>query len=146
MIREICAADMAACAGILCAVYNNDLWQCRWTTETAAAYLADIMRMPGFFGYVDEEDGIICGAVFAREKIWWNASEAYVEEIFVHPDMQRSGCGTRLMGQIECDVRERGLAGITLSTNRYAPASAFYRKLGFADCGHVLFMAKTCDE
>lgn len=26
--------------------------------------------------------------------------------------------------------------------NKYAPAPGFYRKNGFADCGHVLFMAK----
>ena len=33
-------------------------------------------------------------------------------------------------------------AGITLSTNRYAAAPAFYRKHGFVGCGHVLFMAR----
>ena len=30
----------------------------------------------------------------------------------------------------------------TLSTNKYAPAPLFYRKNGFVDCEHVLFMAK----
>ena len=39
-------------------------------------------------------------------------------------------------------VKEKGLAGITLSTNKYAPAPLFYRSNGFTDCEHVLFMAK----
>ena len=46
------------------------------------------------------------------------------------------------MRQLEKYVKENGFAGITLSTNKYAPAPDFYRKNGFADCGHVLFMAK----
>ena len=44
--------------------------------------------------------------------------------------------------QYEAYVKEKGLAGITLSTNKYAPAPLFYRKNGFVDCEHVLFMAK----
>lgn len=136
------SADIPACAGILCSVYNNNLWQCRWDTAAAAEYLTDIFRMPKFVGYVlEEQDGII-GGVFAREKVWWSGSEVYVEELFVKPEAQGRGCGTRLMERIGAYVREQALAGITLSTNRYAPAAGFYRAMGFADCEHVLFLCK----
>ena len=39
-------------------------------------------------------------------------------------------------------ITEKGLAGITLSTNKYAPAPHFYSKNGFMNCEHVIFMAK----
>lgn len=141
-IRPLVAADLPACAEILCAVYNNDLWQCRWTQDTASAYLTDFLRMRAFVGYVIEEDGAIIGAVFAHEKIWWNNAEVFIEEMFIRPDRQGQGHGSALLREVEGYVRAHGLAGITLSTNRYAPAPHFYRRNGFSDCGHVLFMAK----
>ena len=141
-IRSLSASDLPACADILCMVYNNDLWQCRWTHDSAAAYLADFLQARAFIGYVITEDDAVIGAVFAHEKIWWNNSEVFIEEMFVRPDRQGQGLGSALLRAIEDYVRAHGLAGMTLSTNRYAPAPAFYRKNGFSDCEHVLFMAK----
>lgn len=146
MIREITLADIPACADILCSVYNNDLWQCRWERATATEYLTDFYRMPKFLGYVIEENGEILGALFAREKVWWNNSEVYVEELFVNPEHQGRGYGTMLMKRVEQYVLENKLAGITLSTNRHAPAADFYRRDGFADCEHVLFLCKEMEK
>ena len=142
IIRKMEKTDIAACADILCSVYNNELWQCRWSRETASAYLSDFFDMEKFVGYVGVEEGEIAGGIFAHEKIWWNNSEVFVEEMFIKPQLQRKGLGSLLLKQVEEYVREKGLAGITLSTNKYAPAPNFYRKIGFVDCEHVLFMAK----
>lgn len=141
-IRTTRLNDIPACAEILCSVYNNELWQCRWSEDVAAIYLADIFYMNKFVGYVVEENEEIIGAIFAHEKVWWNNSEVYVEEMFVKPEMQRQGYGSMLINRVVEYVRERGFAGITLATNKYAPAPNFYRKNGFVDCEHVLFMSK----
>lgn len=141
-IRPLVSSDLPACAQILCAVYNNDLWQCRWTQDVAEAYLGDAMGYRAFVGYAAVEGGAVIGALFAHEKIWWNNAEVFIEEMFVRPDRQGSGVGSALMHAAEEYVRRQGLAGITLSTNRFAPAAGFYRKHGFSDCGHVLFMAR----
>lgn len=142
MIREMNYADIPACAEILCSVYNNDLWQCRWEHAAALEYLSDIFNMPKFLGYVVVENGEILGGVFAREKVWWNNSEVYIEELFVKPAHQGRGYGTMLMKRVEQYVLENKLAGITLSTNRYAPAADYYRRNGFTDCEHVLFLCR----
>ena len=39
-------------------------------------------------------------------------------------------------------VKKHSLAGMTLLTNKYAPVSKFYKKNGFENCEHVIFMAK----
>ena len=140
-IRPMYREDLPACAAILKSVYNNDLWQGRWNDETALAYLTDFFEMKKFVGYVLEEEEVI-GAMFAHEKVWWNNSEIFVEEMFIQPAHQHKGCGSLLLRRLEEYAANRGLAGITLSTNRYAPAPSFYRKNGFVDCPHVLFMAK----
>ena len=84
----------------------------------------------------------MAAAMFCREKVWWNNSELVMDELFVRPDCQRKGFGTALLEKAEEYVIEKGLAGITLATNRYAPAPAFYRKNGFSEYRHVLYMGK----
>lgn len=142
IIRQMTRDDVSACAHILQSVYNNELWQARWTLDTATAYLMDFFEMKKFVGYVVICENKIIGGLFAHEKIWWNNSEVFVEEMFVLPEHQHKGCGSMLIKAVEQYAAGKGLAGITLSTNKYAPAPAFYRKHGFSDCEHVLFMAK----
>lgn len=141
-IQKMKREDISICADIMCSVYNNEMWQCRWTSKTATEYLTDIFERKKFIGYTLEDGNEIIGGVFAYEKVWWNNSEIFVEEMFIRPKLQRRGYGTMLMRQLEKHVNQNKFAGITLSTNKYAPAPGFYRKNGFADCEHVLFMAK----
>lgn len=142
MIKKMEQSHILDSAKILCAVYNNEMWQCHWDLDTAAAYLTDFFESKKFVGYVLEIDGEICGGIFCREKIWWNNSELFIEEMFIHPDLQRKGYGSQLLMAAEDYVKEHKLAGFTLSTNRYAPAPQFYKKNGFFDCEHVQFMGK----
>ena len=142
MIREMKLEDITACADILCSVYNNELWQCRWTPEVAADYLTDYFNMEKFVGYVLEEDGEVLGGLFAHEKIWWNNTEVFVEEMFVKPEQQGNGYGSMLLQQVEKYIQEKGLAGMTLLTNKYAPAPKFYEKNGFGVSEHIIYMYK----
>lgn len=135
-------ADIQFCADILCKVYNNELWQCRWTAETACAYLEDYFDEKKFVGFIIEEDNVVIGAMFTHEKIWWNNSELFIDEMFIIPDMQRKGYGKMLIKAAENYVSEHKLAGFTLSTNKYAPAPDFYKKNGFSVCEQILFMCK----
>ena len=80
--------------------------------------------------------------MFAHEKIWWNNSELYIDEMFILPEKQRCGCGSLIINAAENYVKEHKLAGLTLCTNKYAPAPNFYRKNGFVDNGSIIFMYK----
>ena len=62
--------------------------------------------------------------------------------MFILPEKQRTGYGSMLIKAAEEYVRENKLAGLTLCTNRYAPAPDFYRKNGFADNEAIMFMYK----
>ena len=116
---------------------------CRWTKEVAESYLRDFFGHSKFVGYVAEEESAIIGGLFAHEKIWWNNSEVFIEEMFVTPEKQGCGIGSSLLMEVEKYIQEKHLAGITLSTNKYAPAPKFYEKNGFMSCEHVMFMAKS---
>jgi len=64
-------------------------------------------------------DNEVKGAVLCREKTWWNNNEIFVEEMFVSPEQQWKGYGTALLKAAESYIKEKGLAGFTLFTNRY---------------------------
>ena len=134
--------DLTACAEIMMSVYNNELWQCRWSLDTAKGYLMDYVECKKFIGYTLWLDNVIKGAIFCHEKIWWNNNEIFIDEMFISPELQRHGYGTELLSVIENYIKEHSLAGFTLTTNRFAPAPKFYRKNGFSDADHVLFMFK----
>ena len=51
-VRQMKREDIGACADILCSVYNNEMWQCRWTDDKAVEYLTDIFELKKFVGYV----------------------------------------------------------------------------------------------
>ena len=142
IIRKMEKSDVPTCAEILCAVYNNEMWQCRWTMETGVAYLEDYFDAGKFVGFVVEDNEKIVGALFAHEKIWWNNSELYIDEMFIIPEMQGNGLGSRLIKTAEKYVKKYNLAGLTLCTNKYAPAPKFYRKNGFENNEAISFMYK----
>lgn len=121
------------------------MWQCRWSFDTAKAYLTDYFEAKKFIGFVLEINEKVSGAMFCHEKIWWNNNEMFIDEMFIQSDLQRKGYGSELIRFAQQYVKQHKLAGFTLSTNRYAPAPQFYKKNGFVDCEHVLFMAKEVD-
>jgi GNAT superfamily N-acetyltransferase len=141
-IRDIIASDIDACAALLIDAYNREPWLNHWTMESARRYLAEFMQVERFKGFMMEEDGRAVGAAFCHSRTWWNGDEIYIDEFFIATDMQRKGLGGEMMAAIELVVKEQGLEGITLLTNRHFPAKDFYRKHGFEEAEHVLFMYK----
>lgn len=141
-IRAITGNDLDACAALLIDAYNCPPWDNHWTMDNARIYLAEFLQVERFRGFLMEEDGVAVGAAFCHSRTWWTGDEVYVDEFFISNSHQRKGLGGELMAAIEALVREQGLEGITLLTNRHFPAMDFYRKHGFEEAGHVVFLYK----
>lgn len=142
MIRSYQQDDLAGCVQMLMAAYNGEPWRNRWTEETAARYLLEFAVSGYFVGFVALEKGQLAGALFGRRKTWWTKDELYVDELFVHPEFQGRGHGKRLLQAAEEHCREKGLAGVTLLTDRHMPAMAFYEQNGYKAADHVTFLYK----
>ncbi len=142
MIRKITGSDIDQCARLLIDAYNNDPWNNRWTETTAKRYLNELFCNINFIGYVCFEENDLVGAVFAHQRTWWTNDEIYVDEIYIKPDSQGKGYGTKLLCKVEEIAREEKLGGVTLLTNKYYPAMDFYKKRGYAQADHVVFMYK----
>jgi len=72
--------------------------------------------------FVAETDGLIVGCAGWRGK--------HIRHVYVAPDLQRSGLGTRLVAHVESDFRDRRSASeIHVASVLYA--RGFYEKLGY---------------
>lgn len=108
----------------------------------AIRYLQNFFEHKKFISYVTIDQDCLVGALSAHEKIRWNNDEVFIEEIFVIPNRQSQGIGTKLFGEVQKYVQHKRLAGITLATYKYAPVQRFYEKNGFIIYKHVQFMGK----
>lgn len=135
MIKNFELSDLSACAEIMMSVYNNEQWQCRWSLESAESYLRDFTDCKKFLGYTLWIGGEIKGAIFCHEKIWWNNSEVFIDEMFISPQLHRKGYGTEMINVIEKHIQDHNLAGFTLLTSRNTQAPDFYKKKRFPRCG-----------
>ena len=142
MIRAFHPDDMATCVHLLIAAYNREPWNDHWTIEAATKYLNEFAASDQFVGFVICENEAVIGAMFAHRKTWWTNDELFVDELYIAPDLQRKGYGERLLAHAERYAKSAGLAGLTLLTNQYLPAKAFYTKIGYTHAEHVIFMYK----
>lgn len=75
--------------------------------------------------------GVIVGSVRGRESAF---NEVYIGRLFVHPDRQKQGIGSRLMGAVEAAfprARRFWLGTGHLSADNIR----LYNKLGYRECG-----------
>jgi aminoglycoside 6'-N-acetyltransferase I len=142
LIKEYRPEDLKACVKLLIEAYNCNPWNNHWTEPTGKRYLNEIAASRDFVGFVECLEDELIGALFAHKKTWWTNDELFVDELFVQPRMQGRGFGKALLSHAENHARSLGLGGLTLLTNRYLPAKAFYVKEGYTQADHVVFMYK----
>ena len=142
MIRDFKQEDLGSCVQLLIETYNCEPWKNHWTVETATRYLSEFVSSNEFVGFVIEEENSIIGAMFAHKKTWWTNDEVYVDELFISPAFQKQGFGKAMLQHGENYCKLKGLAGLTLLTNRYMPSKTFYENNGYTFAEHVIFFYK----
>jgi 8-oxo-dGTP pyrophosphatase MutT (NUDIX family)/GNAT superfamily N-acetyltransferase len=87
------------------------------------------LALPGFV-LVAENDGRTVGFAHVLDF----DGRFHLEQLSVHPDVQRNGIGAALLTAVEEAVREAGASVLTLRTFADVPWNApFYRRHGYAD-------------
>lgn len=87
-------------------------------------------------GYILCLDGQSVGAMF-HTVLWDNLP--FLNFIFVKEEFRGKGCASRAMLDWEAEMRKQGYKMTLISTQVNETAQHFYRKLGYVDCGALLF-------
>ncbi|HEY1074490.1 MAG TPA: GNAT family N-acetyltransferase [Patescibacteria group bacterium] len=96
-IRLMNESDLDILAEVYCEAYRVfDVGE-RWEKDSARDLLAYWFKHQPDLAFVAEDDSKVIGAFIAGIKPWWNGNHLVDGEIFVHPDYQARGAGSRLL-------------------------------------------------
>jgi len=139
--RDFEMGDLDECTRLLLCVYERDPWNDAWpNVETARQYLLEFAQNPSFMGQLAIDENRIAGASFGHKRTWWQGAELYIDEFYIHPDLQRRGIGKALMNHIKSELTRLNIHAMALLTERGYPSEAFYRREGFVIRKSTQFM------
>ena len=112
------------------------------TKEKTERYIKDMIRTPGFVGYVFAEKEKIIAFIFGTIDNYFDGTLYEISELAVDPSVQRGGSGTQAINLLEARLKNLGVDAISLNTSRHLPAYAFYKKNGYAEVCENVNLAK----
>lgn len=95
-----------------------------------------------FLGYVAIINGKIQGLSLGMKKPWIKGLEYYIDEFCINYNLQGKGIGSKFIKEIEIDIKNQGLNGIMLNTEKNFPSFQFYKKNGFKNSESLVIMGK----
>ena len=114
---------------MLCRVYAEPPYNENWPLERAEKRIAAYMSGSNCKGYALIVETQVIGFLFGRIIIGAKCSNFYVDEIFVHPNYQRKGCGSMALNALRDELKKDGICKIELHT--LSEDVSFYEKNGF---------------
>ena len=132
-----------ACAALLMDVFTNPPWSYDWLKQDKMdAYVRDLLRTPGFRGFVLLQKGMLRAACLGVEADYFAAPTYEIKEILVTRELQGHGVGSAFLSGIEAALAADGRVCVTLNTQRSIPAFRFYEKHGYAVSPETVMMSK----
>lgn len=93
----------------------------------------------GYVGILDEK---IVALSIGMKKPWIKGMEYYIDELCVSYELQGKGFGSSFIKEIEHDIKQLGMNGILLLTEKDYPSEKFYIHNGFGVLGGLIVMGK----
>ena len=141
-VKALTTAHAPEIRQLILEIFSGELWNDVWSDEQLCRYVQELLVGSGALAWGLYEAGRLIGISLGRVKHWCAGTEYWIEEFGIHPQRQGCGLGSRFLAQVEALVRERGLSGIVLLTQRTVPAYRFYQRNGFAQQPEQVFFAK----
>jgi len=141
-LNSIKADDLEACADLYVRVFNAEPWNDQWTLDTANNRLRDIFMTPNFVGISCIENGVLLGAAFGNCEHWYQGMHYNLREMFVAPEMQGKGIGSKLLKSMQEQIKDNNVNSIILFTSKGNETYAFYEKNGFTLLEGMAMMSK----
>lgn len=141
MLRRFEEADLEPCVNLYLSTFAQPPWNEEWKPEVVRARLNQIVKTPHFMGVVIG-DTSIHGFAMGFSEPWHEGTHFYLKEMCVDHTQQRKGLGTKILGYLSSELRERDSRRIYLLTARGDMSEAFYAKAGFYTSPKMILMAR----
>lgn len=117
----------------------NDVYESR---EQVISFFNNHFNNNYFVGYVAMLDDTVVALSIGMKKPWINGMEYYIDQFCVSHDMQGKGTGSWFIKEIEENIKNQGMNGMILNTDKDYPSQRFYEKNGFEIIDGLIILAK----
>lgn len=117
----------------------NDVYESR---EQVVNFFNNHFENNYFVGYVAMLDDKVAALSIGMKKPWIEGFEYYIDEFCVSYEMQGRGIGSWFIKEIEEDIKEQGMNGMILNTEKNYLSHKFYEKNGFKTLGDLIVLGK----
>ena len=135
-VRRIVNKDLEKLAEIYNQTYSPYVFDVgeRWTKESAYAMLKYWLKREPDLAFLAEYEGKVVGAFFVGVKPWWDGNHLVDGEIFVHPDYQKKGIGTKLLKfMFDYAIEKYNVVRWDTYTVKNKYPLRWYKSLGFGE-------------
>lgn len=141
-IMSIKEEHILACTKLYIDVFNAEPWNDEWNLESARKRLNDIYIAPNFEGVLYIEDGQVKGAIFGNCEQFYDGIHYNLREMFISNDLQGKGIGTKLLQELEKQLKVLDVTTVILFTSKGNKTSKFYLKNNFEEWHDMAMMGK----
>lgn len=106
----------------------------RWTEETAYKMLKYWLKRDPDLAFLAEYKGLIIGGFVVGVKPWWDGNHLVEGEIFVDPDYQKKGIGTKLLKFVfDYAIKRYNVVRFDTVTVKGKYPVKWYKSVGFGE-------------
>ena len=133
-IRRVKKEDLDKLADIYDKTYSPSTFDVgeKWTKESAYSMLDYWLRRNPDLAFLAEDEGKIIAGFFVDFKPWWDGNHLIDGEIFVQPDYQKKGVGTKLLKYVfEYAIKKYKVIRWDTYTVKSKYPLRWYKSIGF---------------
>lgn len=142
-IKELSVADAESIKTVIFETFSKEPWNDDWSDEKQLnLYIMDLIGNANSLSLGLYENNELIGVSVGRIKHWYSGNEYWIDDLAILPQAQGRGYGSEFIDFIEKHIKEKGINGIVLFTERDIPAFNLYVKKGFAEKRERVFFEK----
>jgi len=142
-VEELNVSYIEQIKAVILETFSREPWNDDWSDKDQFhAYILDLIGNPNSLSLGLYENNELIGVSLGRIKHWYTGTEYWIDDLAILPKTQGRGCGSKFIDLIEDYIKEQGVVGIVLFTEKDIPAYGLYIKKSFEEKKERVFFEK----
>lgn len=142
-IKKLSTENIEDIKFVIKETFSREPWNDDWHDEQQfQLYILDLIDNKNSLSLGLYDNGELIGVSLGRIKHWYTGTEYWIDDLAVLPKVQGHGCGLKFIDLIEKFMKEKGIVGIVLFTEKDIPAYGLYVKKDFEEQENRVFFEK----